>query len=234
MAHDPPSSSAASPTAETTSSTSRPKPCPTLIGTRRDPWAVLRTALILVAALLLGGCATPSGQVVDLGPDSTASPSPPSPPGARTSEAPASSEPASPPASSSATTSSPGPSSSPPPSASPSDDPPPTEPDAPPPGERRGPLTWNVTIRNGAFEPASLTIQEHDTVRWIHDDGGVPHSATSDTFEFDSEWEHPGGMRAGDTYGFTFDLTGESPYHCAFHGGMTATIVVHERYDGTP
>lgn len=118
---------------------------------------------------------------------------------------------------------SPTPAGSPTPAASPSG-PSPAAPEPTP--ATSGPTTWNITISGHAFEPAHLTIKENDTIRWVHADGGVPHTVTSDAGAFDS-----GTMGQGDAFSVWFQEPGSFPYHCDFHGGMTAQVTV-EAHDG--
>lgn len=121
------------------------------------------------------------------------------------------------------------------PSPEPSDTPSPgpTDPDDPGPTPKRDAVTWVVTIRGGAFENATLTIQLHDTVRWVHDDG-TAHTVTADDAEFDSGYVHEDPMVRGQVYEKEFDVTGYYPYHCSLHPGMTGSVFVRERWDATP
>ena len=50
-----------------------------------------------------------------------------------------------------------------------------------------------VTIKDIAYNPASLTVDGGTTVTWTHDDGTRNHSVTADDGSFDSS--PPKGMR---------------------------------------
>lgn len=106
----------------------------------------------------------------------------------------------------------------------------------------RGPVTWDVEVRDNSFEPAELTIQVGDTVRWTHV-GSNGHSVTSDDDgeAFDS---HPdcnpmvplvNCMANGDDpFEYMFDSVGEIGYECKVHSSMTGTAIVVEQHNATP
>ena len=71
-----------------------------------------------------------------------------------------------------------------------------------------------------AFSPNSITISVGDNVTWTNQDGSS-HTVTGDNSEFDS-----GTLGNGQMFSFTFTTAGTYTYHCAFHSGMTATIIV--------
>jgi plastocyanin len=77
-----------------------------------------------------------------------------------------------------------------------------------------------VQIIDFAFEPATLEVPAGTTVVWTNA-GSAPHTVTSDADAFDSGRLDPGG-----TFSMTFDTPGTYHYHCEFHPGMQATIVV--------
>jgi plastocyanin len=77
-----------------------------------------------------------------------------------------------------------------------------------------------VQIIDFAFEPVTLEVPAGTTVVWTNA-GSAPHTVTSDTGAFDSGRLDPGG-----TFSMTFDTPGTYNYHCEFHPGMQATIVV--------
>jgi plastocyanin len=105
----------------------------------------------------------------------------------------------------------------------------------------RGPVTWNVTIGDGAFVPDNLTIQVNDTVRWTHN-GSDAHTVTADDGSFDSSPDCGGlfdlflaaCMHSGDTFEWTFNATVEVGYHCEVDDGMHGNITVLARFDGRP
>ncbi len=90
------------------------------------------------------------------------------------------------------------------------------------------------TVRTGddaapfAFEPATLTIQVGDTVRWVNDDG-VFHTTTSRARDGGSngdDWTGTLGSK-GVTFEHTFDEAGTFAYFCQPHASfMEGTITV--------
>ena len=77
-----------------------------------------------------------------------------------------------------------------------------------------------IDISGMAFSPNSITISVGDTITWTNLDS-MSHTATGDNSEFDS-----GTLGKDQSFSFTFTTTGTYTYHCAFHSGMTATIIV--------
>jgi len=94
----------------------------------------------------------------------------------------------------------------------------------------RGAVTHDVTIVDFAFDPADLTIQVGDTVRWTNS-GGTDHTATSTSgpASFSSA-----GLATGATYEFTFTVAGVYDYQCSFHPSMTGRITVVAAATPTP
>lgn len=89
--------------------------------------------------------------------------------------------------------------------------------DAPP------PCPDAISIRDFAFEPASCSVEVGATLTFVNDDD-VPHTATSDdgaASPFDT-----GNLQPGESATVTLDSAGSSPYHCAIHPSMQATIEV--------
>ena len=80
--------------------------------------------------------------------------------------------------------------------------------------------TVTVDISGSAFDPSEKTISAGTTVKWINNDG-FTHTVTSEDDVFDS-----GDLAGGDTFVYTFDSTGEYPYICEIHSGMSGTIIV--------
>jgi plastocyanin len=81
-------------------------------------------------------------------------------------------------------------------------------------------VVGEVTIFNLAYDPASIEVPAGTTVTWRNDDQ-VPHTATGKGGVFDT-----GTIDAGGTGTFTFDTPGTFEYGCAFHPGMSGTVVV--------
>lgn len=77
-----------------------------------------------------------------------------------------------------------------------------------------------IDISGMAFSPNSITISVGDTITWTNLES-MSHTATGDNNEFDS-----GTLGKDQSFSFTFTTAGTYTYHCAFHGGMTATIIV--------
>jgi plastocyanin len=69
--------------------------------------------------------------------------------------------------------------------------------------------TTEVSIKNFAFNPGSVTISRGDTVRWTNMDS-TAHTVTS--MNFDS-----GRLEPGNSFEFTFTDPGTVEYHCSIH-----------------
>ncbi len=78
----------------------------------------------------------------------------------------------------------------------------------------------SVNIGDDFFNPSSLTVAAGSTVTWTNR-GNRSHSVTSDQGAFDS-----GNLNPGGTFSFTFKDKGTFSYHCHFHSGMNAKIIV--------
>jgi len=77
-----------------------------------------------------------------------------------------------------------------------------------------------VWIQGMAFSPATRTVAVNTTIVWTNKDG-VAHTVTSDASLFDS-----GSIGSNVTYSHQFTTAGTYHYHCTFHQGMTAVIIV--------
>jgi plastocyanin len=82
-----------------------------------------------------------------------------------------------------------------------------------------------VIIENFTYDPASLTINVGETVRWINRDS-VSHTVTAGapgarTDEFDS-----GSIAPDQSFVLTFEQVGTFDYFCTFHPVMTAVVTV--------
>ncbi len=79
--------------------------------------------------------------------------------------------------------------------------------------------TVDVSIINFDYDPAVISIQPGDTVRWTNDAQFTPHT-TTDGGPFDpfpgSIWDS-GLMNPGSTFSFVFDSRGEFDYFCTIH-----------------
>jgi len=77
-----------------------------------------------------------------------------------------------------------------------------------------------VTARDGAFDPAELTVKVGDTVGFTNADS-FAHTFTADNGEFDS-----GRVDGGGSFEYTADAAGAIAFHCNIHTNMTGTITV--------
>jgi plastocyanin len=75
-------------------------------------------------------------------------------------------------------------------------------------------------LANRAFTPPTLNVRSGTTVTWMNTDRDS-HTTTSDVPGWNS-----GTISPGRQFQFTFQTPGTFPYHCAFHPGMTGTVVV--------
>jgi LPXTG-motif cell wall-anchored protein len=115
----------------------------------------------------------------------------------------------------------------------------PAPPPAPPPPAAQAPAApapaapvaaaQNVSIKDNAFDPKTITVKVGDTVTWSIA-GQNEHTATADNGSFNSD-----DLKAGEktTFSFTFTKAGTFAYYCKYHGGpggqgMSGTVVVQE------
>jgi LPXTG-motif cell wall-anchored protein len=84
----------------------------------------------------------------------------------------------------------------------------------------------SVTIADFSFAPATITIDQGDTVTWTND-GPSKHSATSSSGEFDT-----GILDKGASGSHTFDQAGTYSYICTPHPFMHGTVVVRAAQAG--
>lgn len=77
-----------------------------------------------------------------------------------------------------------------------------------------------VTIKDFAFSPTSVTVKVGDTVTWTNQDSAI-HTVAADNGEFSSD-----NLAKGAAFSFTFTKAGSYPYHCSVHPTMKATVVV--------
>ena len=75
-----------------------------------------------------------------------------------------------------------------------------------------------VSIKNFAFNPATLTVSSGTTVTWMNNDS-APHQIKSDTF-------NSSALNQGEKFEFKFDTPGTFNYSCSIHPSMKGTIIV--------
>ncbi len=88
--------------------------------------------------------------------------------------------------------------------------------------------THAVSVGDGFFAAADLTVAVGDTVTWTNDDDS-PHTVTAGGGAFDS-----GNLEPGQQFSFTFTTPGTYAYVCAYHEEMTGTITVVEAAAAPP
>ena len=82
------------------------------------------------------------------------------------------------------------------------------------------PAAASVSIKNMAFNPASLSVTAGATVTWMNSDTTI-HTVTADDGSFNS-----GNIAIGATYSRVFSTAGTFSYHCTIHPEMTGKVVV--------
>jgi plastocyanin len=78
--------------------------------------------------------------------------------------------------------------------------------------------TYQVAIKNFAFDPAGMTVKKGDTITWTNNDS-APHQLVGSGFASEV-------LSNGATYSFTFNETGKFDYHCSIHPSMTGSLSV--------
>ncbi len=79
-----------------------------------------------------------------------------------------------------------------------------------------------LNFKFGAGEDAPVEVGVGATVTWMNQDS-VPHTVTSDD---GGTTIQSGKISAGDSFSYTFAEAGEFAYHCEYHTGMKATVIV--------
>ena len=82
------------------------------------------------------------------------------------------------------------------------------------------PAAVQVTIRNFAFMPATITIKPGTTVTWTNVDDD-PHTATANDKSF-----HSPALDTDEKFSFTFTKPGDFAYFCALHPHMKGRVIV--------
>jgi len=83
--------------------------------------------------------------------------------------------------------------------------------------------TSSVQVVSMAFSPSCLKVAVGSEVAFTNDDA-VAHTVTSDTGQVESF--DSGTLNPGAVYRHVFSASGTIAFHCTFHSGMHATIIV--------
>jgi plastocyanin len=84
-----------------------------------------------------------------------------------------------------------------------------------------------VPIKGFAFKPATVTVNEGDTVTWTNQDT-APHTATASDGSFDT-----GNLKKGASGSHKFSKAGSFAYICSIHPNMKGTVVVKAASSGS-
>ncbi|HBL52457.1 MAG TPA: plastocyanin [Candidatus Blackburnbacteria bacterium] len=82
--------------------------------------------------------------------------------------------------------------------------------------------TSQVSIKNFAYSPATITVKVGTTITWKNEDSAL-HTVTSDDTSGPLDSDQ---LATGDTYSETFYTVGQFSYHCDPHSNMKAAIIV--------
>jgi plastocyanin len=84
-----------------------------------------------------------------------------------------------------------------------------------------------VSILDGSFSPASVTVSTGDTVRWVMN-STIAHTVTSGSNCTSNGVFNSGTMSSGQSFSFVFTQSGSFPYYCIPHcsQGMAGVITV--------
>ena len=77
-----------------------------------------------------------------------------------------------------------------------------------------------ISIKNIAFKPATVTIKAGQSVVWTNNDDR-DHTVEADDGSFKS-----GKLGAGETYAHAFPKKGKFTYGCSYHPRMKGVVVV--------
>lgn len=78
--------------------------------------------------------------------------------------------------------------------------------------------SYPVSIKNFAFDPATLNVSVGSTVTWTNNDS-TAHHIKGGSFESSD-------LANGQTYSFTFNSVGTFDYICSIHPSMKGMIIV--------
>ncbi|HZP51041.1 cupredoxin family copper-binding protein [Actinocrinis sp.] len=91
-----------------------------------------------------------------------------------------------------------------------------------PPAEPAAAAHYNVQMANYAFAPASLTVNEGDTITWTNQDT-APHTVTTTG---GPESLNSPYLSKGQSWSHTFTQPGMYMYYCTVHPDMRAEVIV--------
>lgn len=78
-----------------------------------------------------------------------------------------------------------------------------------------------VSIKEMAFDPATITVKAGSIVRWVNRDSYIHSVVFADTGINPS-----GALSASQSFSVKFNTPGTYAYHCGIHPKMTGTVVV--------
>jgi plastocyanin len=81
---------------------------------------------------------------------------------------------------------------------------------------------YNVQMANYAFAPASITVNEGDTITWTNQDT-APHTVTTTS---GPESLNSPSLSKGQSWSYTFTQPGMYMYYCTVHPDMRAEVIV--------
>jgi plastocyanin len=95
-------------------------------------------------------------------------------------------------------------------------------------GQRATANMMSVDIKDLAYSPTTIQVNQGDTVTWMNSEEIMPHDVTSGAVgqadmgqKFGSEL-----MLPGQTFAVTFSEPGEYVYLCKLHPTMTGVVIV--------
>jgi plastocyanin len=93
----------------------------------------------------------------------------------------------------------------------------------------------DVQVGSFKFAPATVTVDQGDTVTWSWAGPDTNHTVTSDPGQADAFDSHDGvptgqvaGPPAGGTFSHTFETPGSFTYFCRVHPSMKGKVIVNE------
>lgn len=91
-----------------------------------------------------------------------------------------------------------------------------------PPTEQVAAAHYNVQMVNYAYAPASITVNEGDTITWTNQDT-APHTVTTTSGPTSVSSPY---LSKGQSWSFTFTAPGMYMYYCTVHPNMRAEVIV--------